>query len=138
MSTAEAIATRIQEQFPALQLQVNSSDPNVDWSIDIGRQAGLKFECNLNRQSDELHFSTSGFWLVWHPLDDTKVVEQYLDAVLGLLSGRYRIVEYVRLNRGVGGELQVPYGDSWRTIGNYSAGILPRSWLSSTRVIQNR
>ena len=137
MSTAEEIAERIQRQFPTLILKVNSNDPNVDWSIVIPRQDDLKFECNLNRQGDELHFSTLGFWLEWFPLEDADVAEKYLDAVVGILSGRYRIVEYVRFGRGVGGELQAPVGTSWKTIGNSSTGILPRGWLSSTRVIQN-
>ena len=137
MSTADVIAERIQEQFPSLRLIVNSNDPNVDWSIMIPRQDGLGFECNLNRQGDELHFSTSGFWLEWFPLKDADIAERYLDAVFGILSGRYRIVEYVRFRHSVGGELQAPDGDSWKTIGNSSTGILPRGWLSSTKVIQN-
>jgi hypothetical protein len=137
MSTAEEIAERIQEQFPTLNLKVNSNDPNVDWSILIPPQDGLKFECNLNRQGDELHLSILGFWLEWFPLEDEDVAEAYFDAVVGILSGRYRIVEYVRFGRGVGGELQAPVGTSWKTIGNSSTGILPRGWLSRTRVIQN-
>ena len=85
MFTAEKIAERIREQFPALELHVNSVDPNIGWSIVIPRQDGLIFGLCLNRQGGELHLSTSGFWLKWFPLEDAKIAEQYLEAVFGLL-----------------------------------------------------
>jgi hypothetical protein len=43
MFTTEKIAERIREKFPALELHVNSVDPNIGWSIVIPRQDGLIF-----------------------------------------------------------------------------------------------
>jgi len=137
MTSAHDIAERIKHEFSALSLEINLDDPNVDWSINIPKQSGLTFDLHLNRQGDELHLSVGGFWLEWFPLEQSQVVNYYTDAVIGLISGKYRILEYVRRGRSIGGKLQAPDGDSWKTIGNSSTGILPRSWFSTTRVLQN-
>jgi len=137
MVTAQAIAGRIRESLPGLNLQINERDANVDWSIDIPRQDGVLWACHLNRQGDALHFSVGSFSLAWFPIDRQEIREAYCDAVIGFLSGRYRVIESIRWGHGVGGELQVPDGPAWKTVGNASSGMVPRSWLSTTRVLQN-
>ena len=137
MTFARQIAEQIHAKFPTLQLDISTEDPNVDWVIDIPEQPGLKFRCQLNCQGDELHMSVGCFWLEWFPDNDEKIRNAFIDAILGVISGKYRILEYVRWGHEVGAELQAPEGNSWKTIGNSSKGILPRNWLSRTRALQN-
>jgi hypothetical protein len=106
----------IQARFPHLQATFREGGP-VDLSVDMPVQSRLKYEVNLNLQGDELHFSVSHFWLEWFPCTKPAIVEAYITAVSGFLSGEYRIVEHYRGNNCVKAELQSPKDTDWKTIG---------------------
>jgi len=102
------------------------------------RQSCLAFDVILNLQGDELHLSAGAFWLEWFPCTDLEVVARYQDAVTGLLSGRYRILESAIGNRVVKAQLQRPDSDRWQTIGTWcNLGVL-LPWPRSTQILQNR
>ena len=127
----------IQSAFPNLHMHVQGEHPHVDLMLDIPRQPGLVFPVNLNLQGDELHLSAGPFWLEWFPCTDSEVVARYRQAVVGLLSGEYRILEHLVGKRTVKAQLQRPDGEKWETIGTSFGigGVLP--WRRSTRVLQN-
>jgi hypothetical protein len=127
----------IEAAFPKLRMTIESDHAEVDLNVDIRSQPGLCFNVNLNQQGDELHLSAGMFWLEWFPCTVPEVVEHYRDAVEGLLSGRYRIVEY-RIGRiPVRAELQQPRDDGWVMIGGtgHWGAIIP--WPRTRTILQN-
>src|ERR1700719_2025914 len=115
MSTVEfgiAISTfeRIRAAFPALTMKLDLHHKQVDLAMDIPAQPGLTFHVHLNLQNlNELHLSASALWVEWFPCTDPKKVENYFDAVSGLLSGQFRILEYWR-----GSESKTATAERWR------------------------
>jgi hypothetical protein len=138
LKIAEEAFERIRTQFPSIEMKKNFSDP-VELSIDIPVQPGLKYAVNLNLQNrDELHFSAENFWLEWFPCTDRSRVEAYIDAVLGFLSGCYRILEHYRGNKCTKAELQTPLeGGGWMTIGESHHWGLSLSWQKRVKEIRN-
>ncbi len=129
----------LKAEFPDLTLHINPHDPNVEVSAAAPSQPGLGFDLHLNLQNrDELHLQAGEeFWCSWFPASDPEVVQRYRQAVSGLISGRYRILEYVRWGRVVGSDLQAPEGAGWTTIAKSRTGVLPVSWGATTRVVRN-
>jgi len=117
-------------KFPHLQMDL------VDLSMDIFRQHGLPFDVRLNLQGDELHLNAGSFWLEWFPCTDPEIVGLYRDAVIGLLSGKYRILQHYIGSLAVKAELQRPQDDDWQTVGIWSnlSNLIP--WRRTTRVLQ--
>ena len=108
----------IQSAFPHLKMHMDTHHPHVEIIMDIPKQQGLRFDVNLNLQNhDELHLSTGHFWLEWFPCTDEETMKAYREAVHGVLSGRFRILEYYRGSRAVMSQLQMPDGQGWKTIG---------------------
>ncbi len=127
----------IQAAFPNLSMTIEADHAQVDVNVEIRRQPGLAFDVNLNQQSDELHLGAGSFWLEWFPCTVPEVVEHYRDAVEGLLSGRYRIVEHKIGRIPVRAELQRPRGGRWEMIGatGHWGVIIP--WPRTKSVLQN-
>jgi hypothetical protein len=70
--------------------------------MDIPAQPGLSFKIDRNLQNvDECHLSASALWVEWFPCTNLKKVAQYFEAVSGLLSGRFRLLEHWRGRRAV-------------------------------------
>ncbi len=128
----------IRRVFPHLSMELHLEHPHVDLLMDVPRQDGLAFDVNLNLQGDALHLSAGSFWLEWFPCVDPEVVAGYRDAVTGLLSGRYRIIEYYAGRRAVKAQLQRPVGEAWQTIGTSSNLGIWLPWRRSSRILQNR
>jgi hypothetical protein len=135
---AEKTFRRIAELFPDLKMKRNDAEP-VELSIDIPIQSGLKYAVNLNLQNkDELHFSVENFWLEWLPCTEPSRVEDYIDAVAGFVSGKYRILEHYRGKRCIKAELQAPREDGgWETIGTSIHFGLPSPWRKWHKEIVN-
>ena len=111
----------------------------VDIKMDIPEQKGLKFKiCLYLDNRDELHINAGDhFWLEWFPCTKPERVEQFTDAVIGLISGRYRILEHYRGKRAVKAELQAPNGDDWKTIGTWSTIDIPIPWKKEYKIVTN-
>jgi hypothetical protein len=132
----DATFAQIRARFPDLSMVIDGADPNVDIAVDIPQQVGLSFPLHLNLQSDELHLQAGAFWLEWFPCTKPTIQEAYIEAVTGLLSGTFRIVEVCSGAQVVSAKLQRPDGSGWATIGRTGIGwALP--WNRSERVIQN-
>jgi hypothetical protein len=127
----------IRASFPHLQMELQLEHPHVDLNMEISRQPRMLFQMNLNLQGDELHLQAGSFWLEWFPCTDPEIVGFYRDAVTGLLSGRYRIVEQHVGSLAVMAQLQCPHGDGWQTLGTWSNFGVLIPWRKTTRVLQN-
>ena len=129
----------IQHAFPQLTMTVDLHHPHVDLNLDILQQEGLRFDMNLNLQGDELHLTAGHFWLEWFPCDNQEIREDFREAVQGLLSGEYRVLESYRGRRAVKAQLQRPDGQTWKTIGTWTtlSSLLPIPWQVTTSELRN-
>jgi hypothetical protein len=113
---------RIANEFPHLKTRIYNKAP-VDLAMDILKQEGLKFDIWLNLQDDELYLNTANFILSWYPCTNAEYVDLYIDAVCGLVSGKYRILEHRRWKWVARSELQVADGEIWKTVGRSSCAL---------------
>jgi hypothetical protein len=136
---ASATFERIRAGFPSLTMNLDLHPAHVELAMDIPVQPGLSFKVWLDFQNgDELTLSASRFWYEWFPCTDQKIVDKYLEAVCGLLSGQFRILEHWRGGRVVKAQLQSTRDDKWKSIATSTniSGIVP--WPSKKlRIVQN-
>ncbi|MCA3249282.1 MAG: hypothetical protein ACK5WY_06030 [Holosporaceae bacterium] len=133
MKIARDTFSKIAEKFPHLIITENKNDP-VEISLTIPKQPGLKFKVWLCLQNnDELHFSVGHFWLAWFPCTDSQIVEHYIEAVIGFLSGNYRVLEHYRGRWCINAVLQKPQDNRWESIGSWATGWgIFLKWLPET------
>lgn len=128
----------IQGLHPNLKMGIDDNHPQLDLTMDIPAQPGLTFNIHLNLQNeDELHLSAGSFWNSWFPCTDSEIVEKYIEAVNGLISGEYRIREHLKGGRAFRAELQTLQNGQWQTISNWGTWSLP--WLRKRyKIVQNK
>jgi hypothetical protein len=136
---AHATFEKIRTAFPGLTMNLVLHHAHVDLAMDIPVQSGMSFKVWLDFQNgDELTLSAARSWFEWFPCTNQKKVDKYLEAVLSLLSGRYRILQHWRGGRVVKAQLQSPRDDKWKSVAtsmNISA-LIP--WPpKKLRVVQN-
>jgi hypothetical protein len=131
---------KIQATFPALSMNLELHPAHVDLAMEIPAQPGLSFKVDLNLQNlDELHLSASALWYEWFPCTNPEKVERYLEAVSGLLSGEFRILEHWRGKRPVKAQLQRPSRGRWENVATWLdvSAIVP--WPRKRyKVVQNK
>ncbi len=135
---ARAAFEEIRAASPRLQMVIDEAPTQVDLALTIPEQPGIDFALELNLQGDELHLSAGAFWLRWFPSDNDVVVAAFRTAVMGLLQGDYRIVEYSAGGRVFRAELERAVGGAWESI-----GVSTRHWnllrcRLTARVLWNR
>jgi hypothetical protein len=130
----------LRSSFPNLvaTLDLDVAHDYVDMEMRVPAQAGLPFDTTFQLQGDELHISAGAFWLEWFPCTDPEVVKAYHDAVLGLLSGQYRVREHYIGRHAVKAQLQRPTSGGWSTVGTWSnlSALIP--WPRHKRILQGR
>jgi len=128
---------KIKESFPHLDMKIDENHPHVDLNMDIPKQDGLSFDLNINLQGDELHLVAGHFWCEWFPCTDDYKAQVFYDNVCGLLSGKYRIVEYYRGKRAIKAILQKPKNSEWETVGTWSTWHIPLPLKTEEKIIKN-
>jgi hypothetical protein len=140
METSEAskLFESLRVALPALRMETEALNSGIDLSMRVPVQDQLPFEVDLALSNNVLHLTAGdALWLEWSPATDPAVVERYRDAVLGLLSGRYRIVEYGDGSVTVKAELQRPIAGEWDPLGTWYSFIpTGRHVYVTTRVLQ--
>ena len=129
----------LQAEFPSVEMWLVPEPADVDVMLDIPRQPGLSFPINLNLQGDELQLSAGSYFHVeWFPCTDPKRQAGFFDAVRGLISGRYRIVEYHRGTEVDKAVLQRPSDKGWKTFATWGwiVGVW-FSWRAKRVILQN-
>ena len=129
---------RIQQARPDLQMSLDLEPHELDLTLDIPVQAGLAFPVHLNLQNiDELHLSAGELWLSWFPCDDSRRLDSYVESVVHLLNGTYRILQYRRGSRVVRADLQGPGNNGWQRLGRHE-GFSLFPWPPITySIVQN-
>jgi TATA-box binding protein (TBP) (component of TFIID and TFIIIB) len=125
---------KIKSHFANLKIIEELSDNNVDLSFNIPKQQGLDFDINLNLQTDELHMSTEFFSGSWFPIKHPEVISLFIDAVKGLITGDYRILQYWNGNKLLKSYLQKPADKDWKTICKANNSIT-FPWTNLTELI---
>ncbi len=135
---AHSTFEKLRAAFPALSMEFDLQPAHVDLAVDIPAQAGLSFAVFLNLQNlDELCLEASALGVSWFPCTNPQKVEKYFEAVSGLLSGRFRILQHWRGKRVVKADLQQPTSEGWKTITGCSY-LLSVPWPPKTvKVVQN-
>lgn len=129
---------RIKSAFPNLNMELKHDHQHVDLFMDIKKQKGLDFDVNLNLQNlDELHLATDVLWVEWFPCTHPEKVEEYYEAVCGVLSGSYRILEHYKGKKAIKAELQKPIKDGWQTIHTWGTVSWPFFRKKTFKVLQN-
>ncbi|MDH4458240.1 MAG: hypothetical protein QE272_06025 [Nevskia sp.] len=134
---AKAAFAELEARFPSLEM-IREPDAPIEVSIHLPVQQGLSQAVWLGlNNNDELHFFVGHFWHEWFPCTEQVKVREYIDAVAGYLSGRYRVVEHYKGTRCIRAELQSPVGSLWKTVGTRSNlwAILPGKKIS--KVLRN-
>jgi hypothetical protein len=135
---AERVFEEIRAAHGALVTNLERDVGVVELELMIKAQAGLKFDVTLNLVGDELQLGAGEFWASWFPCMINDVVRQYRDAVDGLLSGRYRILEYRRRGGLVKAYLQRPNGSDWQNVAARYYRRWPFTWwCTDVRALQN-
>ena len=118
-------------------MTVDSNPEHVELSMDILKQSGLDFDIYLNLQNhDELHISTKDIWCEWFPISN-EVIEQYINAVKGLITGEYRIMKFTKSGAVYKSLLQRPTEDKPITVFHHTKRFnFPWTKLT-TQIIQN-
>ncbi len=131
---------QIRSKFPNMRVDVRKEASRVDAEARIPVQPGVAFPMSLSPQNrDELHLGAGHLWLEWFPVGRQDVFEGFVDAVLGLITGNYRIVESYLFGAVVRARLERPNAvGGWETITTWSnlVGLIPLS--SRQSVIQNK
>ena len=132
----------IRKKFPKLHIEIDEEEEGLHAAATIEEQPGLDFEVNINLQNrDELHLLAETLWSTWFPIGEERVFEKFIDAVFGLLSDDYRMVEHRLWGTSVKAQLQKPCGDEWQTIFTSEGPSLWPSFIPlprTKRYIQNR
>jgi hypothetical protein len=132
------VVETIRRQFPHLRTELFLEHPHVEAMLEIPAQDGLNFDVSINLQNcDELHLNAGSFWCEWFPCRKPDVFDEFVDAVSGLLSGSYRIVEYSRAGVSLKANLERPVVGNWKRVASWSRLHLPIRWGMSTRILQN-
>ena len=132
------IVETIRSRFPSLRTALVTQHPQVEVMLEIPAQSGLTFPISINLQNvDELHLNTGSFWCEWFPCQKQEVCDRFAEAVCGLLSGTYRVVEYWRFGSALKAHLQKPDGDGWECVKWCSQWHIPASWGMKTKILQN-
>lgn len=131
----------IRKKFPELHIEFEEEEEGIHASAFIEEQPGLDFYVSINLQNcDELHLWADVLWASWFPVGEEAVFKEFIDAVLGVLPGDYRIVERRLFGTHLNAQLQKPCGNGWQTVFTSrsvpSLGFLPLP--RTKRYIQNR
>ena len=132
------VVETIQAQFPSLCIELATEHPHVEALLEIPVQQGLAFPVSINLQNcDELHLNVGSFWCEWFPCREREVSDRFVEAVCGLLSGAYRVVEYWRGGVALKADLQRQVGGGWQCVASWSRLHIPVSWGMTIKTIHN-
>ena len=135
---AEQVFEDIRAAHATLAMTIARDCGAIELEMVIKAQPGLEFDVTLYLDNeDELGLGAGELWVTWFPCTRPEVVRQYREAVDGLLSGRFRILEYRRWGSVVKAYLQRPHDGSWQNVHRH-VHSWPFTWLcTDVRALQN-
>jgi hypothetical protein len=133
---ARTVFDEIRESFTDLSTRQSESFEGEP-QLEIPEQPGLRFDVTLYLYGDVLNLCAGQFWREWFPCSNPEVVSRYVEAVLGLLEGRFRIVEHSRNGRVLKAFLQRPSGPRWQNLSRHYHGLSLPWPKTEQRILQN-
>ena len=131
------LISEILEFFPHFKWEEYPNDP-VELSIGLPVQPGLKYRLWLALQNgDELCLGIGEFQGHWFPCSDPSVAEEYRSAVVGFITGSYRLVDHFKGKICIKTQLQKRVGSSWKLAYTAFHFTLPIPWKRTYRVSIN-
>ena len=131
---------KIKATFPSLivDLKTETDDLDVELEMNIEIQEGLDFGIYLNFQNkDQLHLWSNIISLEYFPAEDPEITQKFIDVVIGIISGRYRILQKIRNSIPYTSYLQKMEDEIWITIYTHHKKY-KLSWLNfDENIIQN-
>ena len=130
----ETVIDALRRRCPTLNLRVHTS---VARAV-IPHQPGLRFDIHIALSNrDELHLRAAGLKCRWVACGEPGVTEQFIESVLGLMAGQYRIVLTTLFGKAVACKLQRPVGRNWQTVARQDPQRPGLLWLCRTRIVVN-
>ena len=137
---ARQVFQEVAATFPALRSSIQV-DPHAEvaLTLDFDEQSGLLFPVRATLQNlDELHLHAGAvFWYEWFPCYYPDRAAAFREAIVGVLSGEYRIVEFYRKDRPIKADLQRIENGVWKRMAYTTNLRLPSFRRSRTRILQN-
>ena len=128
---------RAEFHYLSASVDVRPVSPSI-LSLTFNSQSRLPFQVVATLQSDELGLGIGdGFWCEWFPCTDNEVAGRFAQALRGVLSGEFQLVEYWRGERIIKAQLQQQYGTGWKTIASWSKARFPSWARATTRTSRN-
>jgi hypothetical protein len=136
----DELIARLRTRFPWLHIDVQHHHRFVHAIAEIPAQHGLDLRMSASLQNlDELHLTVGdNFWFEWFPCSDDRVFEEYIDAVTGIISGDYRVVERRMFGKVDSAVLEKPSGRrGWHPVARWSrlSSLIPAPRTAT--VLQN-
>ncbi len=134
----------IRAQFPNLTMKLELESKQIDLMLEVPMQDNLQFDVCVYLSGDELYLDAGKrFHVSWFPCDKQEKINHFQQAVVGLMSGNYRVVEYYRGKCYLKAQLQRPEGEEWKGVAtNFSVLDFPMFtpwWLSPEKnILQNK
>lgn len=137
---AEQLFHEIAAAFPLLHSSIQvEPHPQVALSLDFDVQPGLAFPVSATLQNvDELHLHAGAIlWYEWFPCYYPDRAAAFRQAITGVLSGEYRVVEFYRKSRPIKAELQRIDSGIWKRVVYTTNLRLPSFRNPETRILRN-
>ena len=113
--------TAIKKENPKLDMSIVQYEHElVDLEMNIDAQDGLNFPLLMNLQYDEFNLHIGSFWGQWFSCKSPEVVQVFVDAVNGILSGQHRLKIINRNGKEVKALLQAYDNGTWQCIYTWS------------------
>ncbi len=131
------IFTGIREKFSHLRSGLITEHSQVEMMLEFPEQDRLSFAVPLYLTDDILNFTARRLWAEYFPCTEQKVIDNYAEDVVGLLSGEYRIIEFLRGDKVVKSYLEKPTDKGWSRAYSHSTLGIFRPWGMTRRLVQN-
>lgn len=130
--------TSIKKYNPQININISPKPSKyLDVEMNIEAQSNLDFLILMNLQGDELNLHVGPFWGQWFSCKYPDVVDEFVDAVNGIISGSHRIKVISKNGVEVKALLQKPNGNTWQCIYTWSKFHWPFS-KKTIHYIQNK
>ena len=135
------VVEALKRAFPDLRVRasVDPDEPHIQAVASIPAQKGIEQGIGFSLVGDELHLEigTTNFYVPWFPSTDPVVVENFVDAVVGFIEGRHRVVDSYIGGQVVKSELQAGDADKWRTLATNSTLLAYIPWPRRRIIVRN-
>jgi hypothetical protein len=140
LEIARQLFNEIAAAFPSLHCSILvDPHPEVALALEFKTQPGLLFPVSATLQNvDELHLHAGAIlWYEWFPCYYPDRTSAFRQAIVGVLSGECRVLEFYRKGRPIRAELQRIESGVWRRVVYTTNARLPSFRKAERRILRN-